>query len=138
MSTIVVGVADTETASAAVHEAADLARALGADLHLVSAVSAHTVRKVKGAGESWSFSDADLARDHMATLKVAVGEGIEVTSTAIDDDPAKALCSEAERLDASMIVVGSVRTQGIGRVLGSVEGDVLRNAPCAVQVAKTI
>jgi nucleotide-binding universal stress UspA family protein len=62
---------------------------------------------------------------------------VEFSTAVVDGDPADALCAEAERLQADMIVVGSVRTQGIGRVLGSVANDVLRQAPCAVLVAKT-
>jgi len=36
-----------------------------------------------------------------------------------------------------MIVVGSRRMQGIGRVLGSVADSVAHNAPCNVYIAKT-
>ncbi|MGI9610154.1 MAG: universal stress protein [Acidimicrobiia bacterium] len=137
MKTVVVGVADTETARRAAHEAADLARALGAALHIVSAVSKRGVQTVSGGGEEWTFTDMDLAETHLKGVELAVGEGIEVTRAVLYDDPAKAIVAEAERLDADVIVVGSVRTSGPGRVLGSVAGDVLKSAPCAIHVAKT-
>ena len=52
-------------------------------------------------------------------------------------DPASALCDEAERLDASIIVVGNKRVQGISRVLGSIAGGVAKMAPCDVYIVHT-
>jgi nucleotide-binding universal stress UspA family protein len=37
-----------------------------------------------------------------------------------------------------LIVVGNVRMQGLGRVLGSVGSDVLHQAPCSVLIVKTV
>ncbi len=53
------------------------------------------------------------------------------------DDPDDALVAEAERLDASMIVVGSKHTQGLARILGSVAAGVVHKAPCSVHIAHT-
>ncbi len=137
MKMIVAGVTDVPTANEAARQAANLARDLGARLHLVSAVSSRATTTVSGAGESWTFSSYDKARSHLDNLTGLLGDGLEVTTAVVDSDPADALCAEAERLEADLIVVGSVRTQGIGRVLGSVATDVLRSTPCAVLVAKT-
>jgi nucleotide-binding universal stress UspA family protein len=54
------------------------------------------------------------------------------------DEPADALCAEAERLGASIIVVGNKRVQGMARVLGSVAAEVARHAPCHVFIAHTV
>ena len=137
MKTVVVGVADTETSMKAAHQAAELARALGAKLHLVSAVPHRGVQTISGGGETWTFTDMDLAEDHLESLEVALGENLEISSAVVYGEPAKGIVGEAERIGADIIVVGSVRTSGIGRVLGSVAGDVLKQAPCAVHVAKT-
>jgi nucleotide-binding universal stress UspA family protein len=137
MKTIVVGVTDAPTADEAAQQAAAFARDLGARLHLVSAVSNRATTTVRGAGESWTFTSYDSARSHLDNLSGLLGDGLELTTAVLDGDPANALCAEAERLEANLIVVGSVRTQGIGRVLGSVATDVLRRTPCAVLVAKT-
>ena len=48
-----------------------------------------------------------------------------------------ALCDEAKRLDAEMIIVGNRRVQGMSRVLGSIAMDVARNAPCNVLIVHT-
>lgn len=137
VKTIVVGVTDAPTADEATRQAVALARDLNARLHMVSAVSDREVTTVRGTGESWTFTSYQSARDHLDDMTSSFDDGVEVTTAVLDGDPAKALCSEAERLEADLIVVGSVRTQGIGRVLGSVAGDVLRRTPCAVLVAKT-
>ena len=44
----------------------------------------------------------------------------------------------AELVDADLIVVGNVRMQGLGRVLGSVGNDVAHSAPCSVLIVKTV
>ena len=137
MKVIVVGVTDVPTADDAAHQAAALAAKLGARLHLVSAVSERFSTRVGAGSESWTFTSAGAARDHIDSLRGLLGADIEYSSAVVDGDPAKALCSEAERVGADLIVVGSVRTQGLGRVLGSVASDVLHHAPCAVLVAKT-
>ncbi|MCP4227264.1 MAG: universal stress protein [Actinomycetia bacterium] len=137
MGTIVAGATDTPTANEAARQAATLARDLGARLHLVSAVSDRATTTVGGAGESWTFTTYDGARSHLDNMAGLLGNGLEVTTAVVTGDPADAMCSEAERLEADVIVVGSVRTQGISRVLGSVATAVLQRTPCAVFVAKT-
>jgi nucleotide-binding universal stress UspA family protein len=47
------------------------------------------------------------------------------------------MCDEAQRLEATMIVVGNHRVQGLTRVLGAVATDVTRHAPCDVLIANT-
>ena len=59
------------------------------------------------------------------------------TSTVGFGDPAVTICEEAERLRASMIVVGNRRVQGATRILGSVAADVTKQASCDVLIANT-
>jgi nucleotide-binding universal stress UspA family protein len=137
MDEIIVGVDGSETAMKAAKEAADLARSCGRRLHLVSAVAKRGGKEIKVGSDNWHvdyFSDAEqnlkalsdsLALDPPATWSVVVGE------------PANALIDEAERLKASIIVVGNRRVQGVARVLGSVAADVAKQAPCNVLIAHT-
>lgn len=61
-----------------------------------------------------------------------------VLTTAVQTgDPATVMCDEAERLGASMIVVGNRRVQTAGRVLGSVATNVARHATCDVLIVNT-
>jgi len=136
MASIVVGVDRSETSRKAAERAATLARDLGADLHLVMyAERAKGVRMSVGSDTFHSdwLSDArqfleDLGRQlPLENVTASVGEG----------DPASAICEEAERLDAELIVIGNKRVQGLARVLGSVAGDVMKQAHCDVYVANT-
>lgn len=60
-----------------------------------------------------------------------------ITTSAVPGKPADAIIAEAERLDADVIVVGSVHMQGLRRALGSVANGVSHHAPCSVYIAKT-
>ena len=60
-----------------------------------------------------------------------------VTTKVMRGDAARALRAEAEAVGANAIVVGNRRTQGVGRVLGSVAASVVKHAPCDVVVANT-
>jgi nucleotide-binding universal stress UspA family protein len=55
----------------------------------------------------------------------------------VDDDPAAALPEEAEKLEASLIVVGTHGRTGLSRVaMGSVAEAIAQRAPCSVLVAR--
>jgi nucleotide-binding universal stress UspA family protein len=53
-------------------------------------------------------------------------------------DPADLLVEVARAESADLIVVGNVRMQGLGRLLGSVGNDVAHRAPCSVLIVKTV
>jgi nucleotide-binding universal stress UspA family protein len=136
MNDIVVGVDQTDTARAAAQRAAELAAALNVNLHVVMCVERRKTVEMNVGGDQFHtdwIADAELALgDIVRQLKS------EQTTTSVGvGDPAKSLCDEAERLDAQIIVVGNRRVQGVSRVLGSVAGDVTKNAPCDVLVVNT-
>ncbi len=121
MELILVGVDRSDTAREAARRAAELAASTDATLHMI------TCSKSSGDADDRSFLEelaAELPHDR-------------ITSVAAVGDPASVICDEAQRLGAEMIVVGSRRTQGAARVLGSVAADVLRQSPCNVLVAHT-
>jgi nucleotide-binding universal stress UspA family protein len=135
---IVVGVDGSGTARKAAEVARDLAAALGARLHVVSAFDTDRTEVFGSGSDRWIVSDAGeaekVARDVAAAL--AAGE-LQVTYSSARGKPAEALVREADRLDASMIVVGNRRMQGLGRVLGSVANSVAHSASCDVYIANT-
>jgi nucleotide-binding universal stress UspA family protein len=138
MNVIVVGVDGSETAAAAATEAARLAEATGARLHLVTALVKQKTAVVEAPGGAWQTSTLDQAEQLLADLaQRLVPPGVECTTAAVSGKPAEVVVSEAERLDASLIVVGNRRMQGAARVLGSVASDVAHHAPCSVYIAKT-
>ncbi|HEX4902856.1 MAG TPA: universal stress protein [Acidimicrobiales bacterium] len=138
MDHIVVGVDGTPTAEQAAREAAEIAKATGARLHLVTASRKSSSQVVRGGGgESWMIDDLTVASDRLKALAGTLGDGIEVTCTVLDGGAAKVVTSEAERVGADLIVVGNKRVAGVSRVLGAVALDIVRHAPCSVYIAKT-
>lgn len=134
---IVVGVDGSGTAKKAAESARDLAAAVSASLHVVSAFDSDRTEIFGSGSDQWIVSDADGAENIAKTVAEALSGSVKVTYSAARGKPADALIKEAERLDATMIVVGNRRMRGIGRVLGSVANSVAHNAPCDVYIANT-
>lgn len=134
---IVVGVDGSGTARKAAESARDLAAALGASLHVVSAFDSDRTEVFGSGSDRWIVSDADAAEQVARTVAESLSRDIKVTYSAARGRPADALIKEAVRMEARIIVVGNRRMQGIGRVLGSVANSVAHNAPCDVYIANT-
>lgn len=137
---IVVGTDGSETATAALGVAADLAAQFGAELHIVSGFQKKALR-VTGAGastEQWAVSSIDQVEGILVdAADVARRRKITVATHHEPGDPAKALVKVAGTVDADLVVVGNRRMQGVKRLLGSVPNDVAHSAPCAVLILKT-
>ncbi|MGK3957487.1 universal stress protein [Arthrobacter sp. R4] len=135
--TIVVGVDGSATARKAAEAARDLATALGATLHVVSAFDADRSDVLSSGRDKWLVSGADKAEHVARTVADTLGGDINITYSAAAGRPADALIREAIRKEARVIVVGNRRMRGIGRVLGSVANSVAHSAPCDVYIANT-
>ncbi len=145
MSSVIVGYDGSPTARMAVQEAAALATGLARPLHVVWVVDEKATHA--DVANVWTLDHLDdqladrnlaiakAASDHLHELTAELPG--EVTSAAVGGTPAKVLVAEAERLGASVIVVGNKNTQGLRRVLGGVATDVVHHAPCNVYVVKT-
>ncbi len=136
MQDIIVGVDRSETARRAATSAAELAAKCDANLHLVTCVERHGRVNMDVGTDHFRSDPISEARTFLTDLAQSLPHD-SITHSVSTEDPAKALCDEAERLDAAMIVVGNRRVQGISRVLGSIARDVMRQAPCDVLVAHT-
>ena len=132
MGMIIVGVDGSETAAAAARVASNLASAMSLPLHVVTAYDRGkgphpgTTSALETAEGVLAIAAADLRLQHQ-----------EATTSAIAGKPADVMCAEAERLDATLIVVGNKRMQGASRVLGAVASRVATHAPCDVYIAHT-
>jgi nucleotide-binding universal stress UspA family protein len=135
MNEIIVGVDGSETSKRAARRAAEWATKCGEGLHLVT-----TVRKagatVRGSGESWHVDSMSDGEQLLASLRIELSAD-PITTSVQTGDPASVLCEEAQRLGASVIVVGNRRVQTAGRVLGSVAAHVARHAVCDVLIVNT-
>ena len=138
--TIVCGVDKSPTAAAAARKAAELAVALEADLHVVSAYGKIESQTIKVGAEDLFLSnelEADRVSDGVADELRREFPGLHVQSSSSEGKPGEALVHAAERSGADLIVVGNKRVQGISRVLGSIASHVAAHAPCDVYVAHT-
>jgi nucleotide-binding universal stress UspA family protein len=140
---IVVGTDGSDTAKRAVKEAARLAKALGADIHIVSAFAPLRDTTIAGgppgAGRIWGpVPDANVeitVDEAAAAIRVS---GVNVETHRVQKDPADALLDVAADIGASLIVVGN---QGMhsakGFVFGSVPNKVSHKARCNVLIVST-
>ena len=142
---IVVGTDGSDTASQAVTQAVDLARAVGAKVQLVSAYepvpASRLAEERRQAPEDlqWAINPRE---DVETTLDAAAGvareAGVDVEIYPRQGDPADAILDVAEEQEADLIVVGNKGMTGAKRfLLGSVPNKVSHHAPCSVLIIRT-
>jgi nucleotide-binding universal stress UspA family protein len=142
---IVVGTDGSETATQAVRQAVDLARAVGAKLELVSAYEPVPEQRLR---EERRQAPEDLQwvinprEDVDATLEAAAAVAREAKVTVDvyprQGDPADAILDVAEEREADLIIVGNKGMTGAKRfLLGSVPNKVSHHAPCSVLIIRT-
>lgn len=141
--TIVVGTDGSETAKIAVEEAVRMAKALGGEIHLVSAFEplrgAHVGEAPQGAARVFApLPDAQVEATLQQAEAMVRFAGVPVSTHACQKGPADALLEVADEVDAKMIVVGSRGMHGARRyVLGSVPNTVSHRAHCNVLIVST-
>ncbi len=142
---IVVGTDGSETATEAVRQAVELAKAVGAKVELVSAYEPVPATRLsserRDAPEDvqWAINpkeDVEATLDDAA--EIARGVGVEVEKFARRGDPADAILDVAEESNADLIIVGNKGMTGAKRfLLGSVPNKVSHHAPCSVMIIRT-
>jgi nucleotide-binding universal stress UspA family protein len=140
--TIVVGTDGSETAEQAVQQAARLTKALGGELHIVTAFKplrgARVAGVAEGAAAVWQPLPDDRARAIIEEAAAGVRmAGLEPHCHLVEKDPADALLEVAREVDATMIVVGSQGMSGPRRLLGSVPNKVAHEAKTNVLIVAT-
>jgi nucleotide-binding universal stress UspA family protein len=140
---IVVGTDGSGTAGLAVAEAIRMAKALDAQLHIVSAFEplrgAHVTGAPEGAAKVWApLPDSQVEGKLSEAAAAARTRDVEATTHAIQGDPADALLKVAGQVQAEMIVVGSKGMHGASRLkLGNVPNQVSHKARCNVLIVAT-
>ena len=130
-NTIVVGAHKTQAAQRSVAEAIELARLLGANVHLVSAYP-------KDSGPIGGKDTPGRADAERTIEALVLSNGAKnFTAHVLPGDPAKAILQVANEVGADLIVVGNKGMKGKGRFLGSVPNDVAHHAPCAVLIVSS-
>jgi nucleotide-binding universal stress UspA family protein len=122
--TVVVGYVPTGEGEAALTAAADEARRRGTGIVVVSST--------KGESHVDPTYRQTSALAHLAAGLRSEGLHVDVRYTR-GGDPADAIVSAAQEVDAELVVVGLRRRSPIGKVLlGSTAQSVLLHAPCSV------
>jgi len=139
METIIVGANDSPTAAKALERAAVLAGALGARLVVVTAYGDDEVDVIGVGSDTFIVGTAQQADDFatQAAARLRAAHGVDAEGVAVQGKPDAAILDQARACDATLIVVGNVRMQGVGRLLGSVANDIAHHAPCDVYIVKT-
>jgi nucleotide-binding universal stress UspA family protein len=140
IETIVVGTDGSPTAERAVEQAAELAKPLGARVHIVTAYEPTGAKVAGGGGVAERMVGPDLTAD--SVLERAIGllrvHGVEVDTYARKGDPAEALLEVADEVGADLILVGNKGMRGAKRfLLGSVPNKIAHHAPCGVLIVRT-
>ncbi len=143
---IVVGTDGSVTATRAVEHAGQLARALGADVHVVTTYDTTT------AGERLAAAGGVVVTSSLSTLQEAQARaeaiaeaaraqleplGITVYTHVCSGEAAETLVTIADDRRAQMIVVGNRGMSGARRLLGSVPNRVSHSAHCGVLIVPT-
>jgi nucleotide-binding universal stress UspA family protein len=145
IGSIVVGTDGSSTAKEAVRQATELARSVGATLHVVSAYEPvpegrlQEERQEMPEDMQWMVNPREDVR---STLEEAANDikaaGVEVETYAREGDPADAILDVAEEQGVDLIVVGNKGMTGAKRfLLGSVPNKVSHHAPCSVMIIRT-
>jgi nucleotide-binding universal stress UspA family protein len=141
-NTIVVGTDASATAEKAVTQACQLASISGAALHIamvtptvpivVSPEAVMAAAPYAEAGEQLTNSTLEVA------LAKASEHAVNVTTHALQGDPADALLTLCEDLDADLLVIGNRGMRGAKRfLLGSVSNRCAHHAPCSILIVHT-
>ena len=142
---IVAGTDGSATAEVAVDKAAELARALGAGVHIVTAYSSPSSSAWMAAAAMTVPTDVVDDGNARQAAEEIVGrssarlkqQGMQVATHVCRGEPAEVLMSVAEEEHAQMIVVGNRGMAGARRVLGSVPNRVSHHAGCGVLIVPT-
>jgi nucleotide-binding universal stress UspA family protein len=142
--TIVVGTDGSEGATKAVEHAAALAAVTGAHLHVAMAtpsIPAIVAPDMMIATADWTNATGAATRAALETageVATAAAGGATVTTHQLSGDPADALLSLCDDLDADLLVIGSRGMHGARRfLLGSVSSRCAHHADRSVLIVHT-
>lgn len=140
--TIVVGTDGSATAAKAVEHAATLAVLTEAHLHIAMAspsIPMLVAPDMVIATAEWGTATEQVTRAALeAAAEIATAAGAEATTHQLAGDPADALLSLCDDLDADLLVVGSRGMHGARRfLLGSVSSRCAHHADRSVLIVHT-
>jgi len=141
-TTIVVGTDGSSSAAKAVQHAAELAALSNARLHIAMAAPRIPVLVAPDmvvASNEWGAASEQSTKAALEdAAQVARSAGVEATTHAVGGDPADALLSLCEEVNADLLVIGNRGMHGARRfLLGSVSSRCAHHAVCSVLIVQT-
>lgn len=141
-ASIVVGTDGSSSAGTAVTHAAMLAAMSGAHLHIATtAPRIPVIASPEGIVDlsGWGDASEEIVRAALESATVLAGEaGAASTTYALTGDPADALLSLCEQVDADLLVVGNRGMHGVSRfLLGSVSSRCAHHADRSLLIVHT-
>jgi nucleotide-binding universal stress UspA family protein len=142
---VIVGTDGSDTAEHAVRHAAELAKAFGARLTIVTAFAPNPEEEARRLQQAppdvrWAITDATSADERARRGRdIAREVGVKDVAIRVDSgEPAMLLIDAADDAGGDVIVVGSKGMTGAKRfILGSVPNKVSHHAPCDVVIVHT-
>ena len=142
---IVVGTDGSGTATQAVREAVDMAKAVGATLELVSAYAPVSEARLRAERRDapedvqWAINPRQEVEASLSdAAEIAREAGVKVNTYAREGDPADAILDVAEEQKSDLVILGNKGMTGAKRfLLGSVPNKVSHHAPCSVLIIRT-
>ena len=142
---IVVGTDGSETASEAVKQAVELAKAVGGKVALVSAYEPVSNQRLREEARSapdevqWSINPHQEVDKTLSDAREKVEKaGVEVEVHSREGDPADAILDVADDVNADLIMVGNRGMTGARRfLLGSVPNKISHHAKSSVMIIRT-
>jgi len=143
---IVAGTDGSATAERAMEQAGELARALGAKVHVVNCYKNSSSAAWLAASGGVAVGDPALDEAELRSRAQAIVErarnrlaqlGVDAQGHVCSGDPAEALLMIAADQGAQLIVVGNRGMSGARRALGSVPNTVSHRAKCGVLIVPT-
>ena len=120
--------------------AVDLAKRLGASLHVAHIVQIHAMNIPESGSvliEELEAIEEQAANENMDKYVQQHGDGVAITRTILHGDPAAQLNNIVKETGADMIVMETHGRTGLAHlVMGSVAETVLRNAEVPVMCVK--
>ena len=137
INTILVGTDGSGTAATAVANAVDMAKAMDAEVIVVSAYP-----PAKAAAPPFTATDSvagvEVANGLLEDVQKRHGDGMKLRTVAREGAAADVMLDIAEEENVDVIIVGNKGMTGAKRfVLGSVPNAISHHAPCHVLIVHT-
>lgn len=135
---ILVGTDGSDSANKAVEHAAEMAKAMKAELVVMTGYAPPRSDVGSTFGRADAFPGQEIGQAILRDAEKHFGEGLKIKTVVREGDPAEGLIDVAEEENADLIIVGNKGMSGAKRfLLGSVPNQISHHAPTNVLIVHT-